>query len=233
MKLLRMLATFAAVAAAAGGTAENVKADVAVDVATQCAACHQLQPGDKADLEARAMRKGPPLYYAGNKFRKEWLVRWLQKPVRIRDAGDFPPHHVKTTDHGDVVDPATLNDHPALDAATAQRFAEWLMALTSKAELIKAESYTPGRVSKRMGAMNFTKFKGCGACHQDAADKGGLSGPELYTAWQRLQPGFIASYIRNPVAWEPVSLMPVKHLQTKQIDQIVDYLHVLSEEGKQ
>lgn len=233
MKLLRLLIAFTTAVAASVYTMESAYADIATDAVTQCAGCHQLQPGDRTDLKARAQRKGPPLYYAGNKFHKEWLVSWLQKPTRIRPAGDFPPDHVKTTEHGDVVDRTTLHEHLALDATNAQRFADWLMTLTARKELVAAESYKPGRVSKRMGAMNFRKFKGCGACHQDAEGKGGLSGPELYTAWQRMQTGFIASYIRNPAAWEPVSLMPVKHLQTKQINQIVDYLHVISKGAKQ
>lgn len=225
-----MLTAFAAVMAAAGSAAY---ADTAAEVASRCGACHQLQAPAKTSLKERAERKGPPLYYAGNKFRRQWLINWMQKPVRIRPAGDFPAAHVKTSAHGDVVDTQTLTAHPVLDAATAQRFADWLMTLTPKSALVAAEAYKPGHVSKRFGAMNFGKFKGCGACHEDAPKHGGLSGPELYSAWQRLQPGFIASYIRNPVAWEPFSLMPVKHLQSPQAYKLMDYLRVIGEEGKQ
>ena len=32
-----------------------------------------------------------------------------------------------------------------------------------------------------MAALNFSKFKGCIACHQDEEGNGGRSGPELYS----------------------------------------------------
>ena len=80
-----------------------------------------------------------------------------------------------------------------------------------------------------MGQMNFGKFKGCDACHQDAPGEGGLSGPELYTAWQRLQPAFIASYMGNPVAWDPHTLMPKGDLNAASVKKIADYLKVIGE----
>lgn len=229
----RLAAAFAAsLLAGTGYTAPAAHADTATEVAERCGGCHQLQAPSDSGLEARLERKAPPLYYAGNKFREEWLAQWLQNPSRIRPAGDFPPAHVKTTEDGDVVDPGTLIDHPAVDAATAERMAAWLMTLTPKQELIAAEAYEPGRISERMGAMDFVKFKGCGGCHRDTPEYGGLSGPELYTAWQRLQPEFIVSYIRDPLAWEPASLMPVKHLKTPQIHKLANYLRVIGEKEK-
>lgn len=228
MAMTRLPAALAAALLALPGPAPAA-ADTAEEVVARCGGCHQLQPPAENGLAARTGRKAPPLYYAGNKFREAWLVRWLQEPARIRPAGDFPPAHVKTGAEGDVVDPTTLSPHPALDEATAKRFAAWLMTLTPHDDLIAAESYEPGRISERMGAMDFVKFKGCGACHRDTPRYGGLSGPELYTAWQRLQPAFMVSYIRDPVAWEPASLMPVKHLKTPQIHKLVDYLRVIGE----
>ncbi len=203
--------------------------DTAADVASRCGGCHQLQQPSERGLDTRAERKGPALFYAGDKFREPWLVQWLQQPTRIRPAGDFPPAHVKSTADGDVVDPKTLSDHPSVDEATAKRFAAWLMTLKPLSKLLAADSYKPGRISERMGAMDFVKFKGCGGCHRDTPKYGGLSGPELYTAWQRLQPAFIESYIREPVTWEPASLMPVKHLKTPQIHKLMDYLRVIGE----
>jgi len=232
MKPIHIVMVLTVAIAGAGAQKVYAHGDVGASVALECGGCHQLKSSPKDGIEERAARKGPPLYFAGDKFRKEWLVQWLQHPERIRPAGDFPPNHVKTTAKGDVVDSGSLVVHPKLDAESAEDYADWLMTLRAKAALIAKESYKPGHVSKRMGVLNFTKFKGCGACHQDEEGYGGLSGPELYTAWKRLKPEFILSYIRDPVAWEPGSLMPAKHLQTKQIGQIVDYLRLIGEEGK-
>ena len=233
MRVNRLWATGAVVLLAGFGGVGAVQADTAQEVAERCGGCHRLQAPAEPTLAMRTGRKAPALFFAGNKFREGWLVRWLQNPKRIRPVSDFPPAHVTTTTEGDVVDPTTLIDHPALDAPTAERFAAHLLTLTPYDALLDKESYTPGRVSARMGEMDFVKFKGCGGCHRDTPEYGGLSGPELYTAWQRLQPEFIVSYIRNPVAWEPYSLMPVKHLRTPQIHKLADYLRVIGEEDRE
>lgn len=197
--------------------------------AQQCSSCHLLEQPAQPTLVSRSERAAPPLFYSGNKFRRAWLVSWLQDPRRLRPAGDFPPAHVHTVEGKDVIDASTLIEHPALAADDAEAVADWLMTLTPNQALIDAESgYTPGNVSPRMGAMDFVKFKGCGACHRDTPEYGGFSGPELYTAWERLQPEFIVSYIRNPTAWEPYSLMPNKALQDPQIHKLANYLKVIS-----
>lgn len=199
-------------------------------LAERCGGCHQLDPPADAALDARKQRKAPPLFYAGNKFRQEWLVSWLQNPTRIRPAGDYPPAHIKRGEKGDVVDEASFAPHPALNEEDAERAAESLAAKTPNADLIAAEAFEPVRISKRIGEMDFVKFKGCAACHKDTPKYGGVSGPELYTAWRRLQPEYITSYIRNPAAWEPRSLMPNLHLQTGAINKLASYLKLIGAE---
>lgn len=195
--------------------------------ARDCASCHQLSQDELAvDYSA------PPLFYAGNKYRRQWLQEWLETPYRLRPAGGFFADHVVTIDGVDSIDTASLESHMAVDSETAAELSDWLMSLTPKDELL-AESgdYQPGSVSPRMGAMDFVKFKGCGGCHRDTPEYGGLSGPELYTAWQRLQPQFIVSYIKNPRAWNENSAMPNRALNDGQIHKLADYLKTLTEEN--
>lgn len=216
-----------------GFSAGSFAAEPAEMVSEQCSGCHQIEGPANTDLQARRERAAPPLFFAGNKFREDWLVTWLQSPTRIRPAGDFSPAHTKTTADGDVVDESTLAEHPAVDAETATAMAAYLMTLRPKDDLIAAEaSYAPAPVPERLGAMDFVKFKGCGACHKDTPKYGGVSGPELYTAWHRLQPEFAVSYIRNPTAWEPNTLMPVKHLQDAPIHKLVNYLKTIGQTGE-
>ncbi|MCB1381049.1 MAG: c-type cytochrome [Alphaproteobacteria bacterium] len=204
--------------------------NVAATVASKCGACHQLTGPEDRSISTRDERKGPPLFYAGNKFRKDWLARWLVDPVRIRPAGDTPMKHARSTPEGDVIDESKLTEHPRLSPGEAAQVTDYLMTLKPNDKLIAAESYTEANVSPRMGAMDFVKFKGCGGCHMDTAKDGGVSGPELYTAWQRLQPEFIASYIRDPVAWEARSIMPNKHLADGPINKLVNYLRSVGAE---
>src|SRR5690606_4521113 len=87
--------------------------DGAAVAASQCGACHQMTGPAQDNIEARRQRAAPPLYYAGDKFREDWLVAWLQAPQRIRPTGDFAAVHVTSTAEGDVINSASLPDHPA------------------------------------------------------------------------------------------------------------------------
>lgn len=212
--------------------ASQGQAQAVPDIAQDCLSCHAIEETLEG-LEERMTRQAPPLHYAGNKFQQDWLVAWLQDPQRLRPAGDYPAVHTVTDGGEDTIDESTLIEHPALDAEQATVVADWLMTLKSRSELIAVEAedaYEPSNVNPRLGEMDFVKFKGCGGCHKDVPDYGGFSGPELYTAAQRLQPEYMISYIRNPQAWETYSLMPNKGLLTAPIHKLVDYLHILGEE---
>ena len=196
-----------------------------------CAACHNIDGPPAQTLKEAFARKGPNLAYAGNKYQQEWLVAWLQKPQRIRPAGMYYADHIKVGAKGDVIDPSTLADHVALSKDDAVAVAAELMKLHPHDDLIAKEKIEPGTITKQMGEMNFDKFWGCMACHQIEPEYGGLSGPEVYTAGQRLQPAFIASFIRDPHAWEPKTWMPNKEVSDAAIQKMVNYLEVLGKES--
>jgi len=198
---------------------------------TQCASCHNLTGPVAQTLEAAFAKKGPDLSYAGNKYRQEWLVSWLQKPERIRPAGMYYGNHIKPGAKGDEIDTSTLAPHVALSGVEATAIAAELIKLKPHDALISKEKIAPGTISKQMGEMNFDKFQGCMACHLIEPEYGGVSGPELYSAAKRLQPEFMASFIRNPQAWEPKTWMPNKEVSDGGIQKLVQYLEVLSKES--
>lgn len=195
-----------------------------------CSGCHNITGPAAQTLKDAFAKKGPDLFYAGNKYRQEWLVSWLQIPGRIRPAGMYYGDHIKAGAKSDQIDTEMLKDHVALPKADATRVAAELMQLKPHDDLIAREKIEPGTISKQMGEMAFDKFLGCMACHLIEPEFGGLSGPELYTAAKRLQPEFIASFIRSPQAWEPKSWMPNKHVSDGNIQKMVSYLQVLSKE---
>ncbi len=216
---------------AAAGAAPTVQAeDGAALLAQRCAACHRLAGPAPATLAELWARRGPDLFYAGNKYRADWIRAWLQKPTRIRPAGEFYADHVRRGEKGDAIDESTLQPHPVLNSSEAAAAAEALMRLKSHDELIAAEKIEPGTISRSMGEMTFDKFLGCMACHEIEPGFGGASGPELYTAARRLQPAFIASYIRSPQAWDPKIWMPNKKVNVANIQKLLHYLEVLANE---
>ena len=211
---------FSGAALAAGGILQG-----------ECSACHNITGPVAQTLKEAFAKKGPDLSYAGNKYRQEWIVSWLQKPSRIRPAGMYYGDHIKPGAKGDEIDASTLKDHVGLSKADATAVAAELMKLKPHDDLIAKEKIEPGSIIKQMGEMNFDKFWGCMACHLVEPEYGGLSGPEMYTAARRLQPEFIASFIRNPQAWEPKTWMPNKQVSEGSIQKFVQYLDLLSKES--
>ena len=197
---------------------------------SECASCHNISGPVSSTLKEAFAKKGPDLSYAGNKYRQEWIEDWLQKPTRIRPAGMYYGDHIKTGLKSDEIDPATLSNHVALSKSDATAIAVELMKFKTHDDLIAKEKIETGTITKQEGEMNFDKFWGCMACHLIETDYGGLSGPELYTAAKRLQPQFIASFIRNPQAWEPKTWMPNKGASDGFIQKMVRYFDVLSKE---
>lgn len=142
----------------------------------------------------------------------------------------FFADYVEVTDEGDLIDTARLPTHMRLSQQDAEDVADFLMTLKEHADLVTPGAYEPARIAKKLGEMNFVKFKGCAACHEIAPGVGGLSGPEVYTAFERLRPDWMVNYIRNPQAWDPRIFMPNRHLNDQDISKLIDYLRVLSEE---
>lgn len=197
---------------------------------SQCAACHDLKaPETEIGISERFGRLAPPLHFAGNKYNRDWLVDWLVAPEPVHPAGYFPQRRIVNHGEGDQLDADNPFDHPALSRDDAEGVATKLMSMTSKSALIEADNYQPGTVAMRMGVMDFRRFKGCDACHQDSITSGGLSGPVLYNAAQRLQPAYLSSYIQNPVAWDPNTVMPVLDMNEPAVHRLVHYLMMLEE----
>jgi len=197
---------------------------------SQCLSCHTISQKTPSTLKELWERKGPDFSSAGIKYKPEWIKKWLQKPVRIRPAGMFYGNHIKKGKKSDEVDSATLVKHPQLSEEQADQVTEVLMGLKQNQNLVKKGDYKPGSISITMGEMMFDKFKGCLACHQIEPGYGGLSGPEVYTAAKRLQEDYLISFMRDPQAWEPKSIMPNKNLKESDLQKLVHYLRALSKE---
>lgn len=197
----------------------------------QCGSCHAIDvaPADAFDPAIRSGRKGPALAHAGIKLRKEWVAQWLQEPTRIRPAGAFPPV-ATTTGPGnkDQIDESALAPHPSLSAEDAAAISEYLATLKADGDRLAGIEVKPTNLPKKMAALNFGKFKGCIACHRDGPDSGGVSGPELYTAWTRNTPEFLFAYIQAPSAWDKHTMMPGLALNDVEINKLLGYLKTIS-----
>lgn len=210
---------------------EATAADASSVLATQCAGCHALEPPSGADLDRLWQRKGPDLYYAGAKFNAAWLEAWLERPTRIRPGAELYAKYVQPGPEGDTLDATALPEHPALAAADAKAVAAALMTLEGPDGLVATGAFAGKPVPAAMGKMFFGKLRGCSSCHSIASGDGGLSGPELGNAGERLQADFIYSYIKDPQRIDPLVWMPRQELSEQDLQRLTGYLVQQTGEG--
>jgi cytochrome c553 len=195
-----MILTLTVAAAFVALMANDGRADAAAGKkafqAGKCDGCHYTEgPAKEKTIADQLAKKGPELWYAGSKFKKDWLNKWLQNPVPIR-----PLAYNSLTEKN-------KGDHPKLTAADAASMTDFLMNLTSKdvaAGVVQAKKNPKGN-------QIFTQKMPCGGCHQ-YRDKGrvlgGLNGPALTDAGGRLNPDWILAYLQKPAVFKPVKAMP-------------------------
>ena len=163
--------------------------------AKQCPACHYTEgPAKEKSIADQLAKKGPELWYAGSKFQKAWLAKWLQDPKPIR-----PLQYNSLTEKNP-------GNHDKLAAGDAAAVTDFLMTLTSKE--VESGVITPKKNPK--GRLIFIKKMPCSGCHQFPGKKftGGMSGPSLVGAGERLNPDWIFAYLKNTKNFKPVRMMP-------------------------
>lgn len=183
----------------------NVPPSVLADVAggkalfekQGCGNCHYTQgPAREKTIEDQLAKKGPELWYAGSKFNQPWLTAWLAEPKPIR-----------LLKYNSLAD-KNPDNHPVLSLSDAAQMSDFLMSLTTdvvKTGVIKPRSHPKGK-------LIFKKKMPCAGCHQYVDRKkilGGLSGPSLVGAGERLNPDWIYAYLANPKFFKPVRMMPI------------------------
>lgn len=207
----------------------SAAAAFAQDPLASCASCHALSRPTTADLDRLLTRKGPDLYYAGLKFKRDWLVRWLQNPTVLRPGGIMYSQNVQAGAPGtpDTIDTTRIPAHPKLSASEANAAADALMSLGGFSDLVQKGAFKQEPSNAMMAALLFNKLRGCASCHSAKEGSGGLSGPELYTAGDRLQPDYIVEYIRDPQKFDPHIWMPRLELNDRDVQNLASFLTTL------
>jgi mono/diheme cytochrome c family protein len=229
MRLKNLIAALAAGSAVLAASGAARAADL---LNQQCVACHAITKPANASLERLWERKGPDLYYAGNKFNKPWLVNWLQNPTTLRAAGVMYAKAVKpSADKSvDTVDAAQVPAHPKLSAADAAIAADLLMAL--KADGLVTPGAFKGEPGGSMAPMLFSKLRGCTSCHAAKPGDKPTSAPEMYSAGERLQQDFVHAYISNPQKLDAHTWMPSLGLTEADVQKLTAYIITLKTEKK-
>lgn len=218
---MRRVFILAGVLALAAAT--PVAAQVPAELAAQCGGCHALEKPAAPTVDRLWTRKGPDLWYAGAKFNRDWLERWLQKPTVIRPGGVLWFKYARPGDPRDTLDAAAVPPHPAIEAAAAAKLADALMTLKGDGAVTGGAFRAEG-ANLTMGKLAFGKLRGCVACHQDKPGQGGVSGPQLYDAGERLQPDYVHAYVKDPQAFDRFVWMPRLGLSEPDLQRLTAYI---------
>ena len=222
LKILISLIVFALFfSAGISNSIADEKEGKAIIESKKCGSCHKMQgPPDKTIAEV-LKRKAPDLFYAGSKFKKEWLEKFLQKPTIIRPAGTVYVNNIKMGEKKDEIGeikPCASN----VSAKEAHEVREYLMTLkepTMKTGVIVDESFP-----KAKEKVLFGQKEGCSGCHRDKQDSGGTSCPTLYNAGERLNPDWIFDFLKNPQKYDPKIWMPRRELSDEDFMLLAKFL---------
>ena len=189
-----------------------------------CSECHRLSKDGNE-------KSGPDLFYAGNKFQASWLKQYLQNPVIIRSAGGTgDPDFLKGIE-------ANIQKHPVLSKKDAGQITQELMAITLldlPEEVDRLELLTKGQKAKIK--YQFERTFSCISCHQSlnlaGKVRGGISGPSLVNAGNRLQARWVASWLKSPKTYSNKSRMPIYKLKDEARLRLTQFIATLKNENK-
>jgi hypothetical protein len=190
----------------------------------KCSECHRLSKDG-------TRKSGPDLFYAGNKFQASWLEQYLQTPTTIRSTGG-------TRDPGFLKGvPESIQKHPVLSKKDAGLITQELMAITLfdlPEEINHLEPLTKGQKAKIK--YQFERTFSCISCHQSLnlarKVRGGISGPSLVNAGNRLQARWVANWLKSPAMFLDKSRMPVYKMEDVTRLQLSQFIMTLKNENK-
>jgi cytochrome c551/c552 len=190
-----------------------------------CRQCHRFSAEDVPPAE-----NAPDLHYAGNKFQPAWLLQFLQKPVVIRKTRVTSDHKLF------IVDGENNKPHPSLDPQAAKRMVEYLsgLKLPGFAEgVVDTEPLSKGTRIKVK--ILFERNYSCIACHEGinlaGKPRGGISGPSLASAGNRLNADWLFNYLQTPEKFVEKRRMPRYQLDDETLGLLTRYLMSLQFQG--
>jgi mono/diheme cytochrome c family protein len=210
---LRVVVSVVGVAAVCGSGIATAADSGEKTVKSLCVQCHCIE-GKPAP---RRTKKAPDLIWAGNKYRHDWLVRWLQNPeFKHYPVGyDFRPERKKR--------------HVSLPADQAKAVAKFLAE--RKDVRIKAGVMKPGTPEQLARGEKLYREHGCQNCHLTPANTpkgyvGGTSSTSLLKLNERLHPDWVYRFNQNPDDFEPDSgaYIPKPPLPDEDIYAITAYM---------
>ena len=199
------------------GTVFPVWAELEEIGANGCRGCHRLSSKEKQS------NKGPDLFYAGDKFYKNWLNKFLQSPTVIREVNVFSESDFLSKKY------KASNPHVALAKKEVERVVNFLMTLRlPNLEVGKVNKEPLSKDERARTKILFERTFGCISCHRTlnlvGKLRGGVSGPSLVNSGLRLKPDWIFHWLKTPQKFMYEGRMPVFDLDDETTIRITKYI---------
>lgn len=169
-----------------------------------CLGCHVNS------LYERPKRIAPVLTNVGKKVSREWIKKWIKKPIDYLPKTKMPNFLLKDEE----IDLAAAY---LLSLANGERISEPKV----KEKLNDKSAIESGR--------KLVNQLGCTGCHT-INDKGGDFGPDLSDIAGKTYPEFLFFWIKDPKVHQPEAPMPNLRVPEKEIIDIVAYLSTLKKD---
>ena len=182
-----------------------------------CRECHRFSSEEKES------NKGPDLFYAGDKFYNNWLYKFLQSPMVIREVNVFSGSNL-LREESKAIDP-----HVALKEEESERVANFLMTLRlPNLELEKVNEEPLSKGESARAKVLFERTFGCISCHRAlnlvGKVRGGVSGPSLINSGERLKPDWVFHWLKTPQQFMHEGRMPVYDMNEETTVLITKYI---------
>ncbi len=207
--VLGLLIVFALPATLFADTGETI-------VQNQCTSCHRFtgEPKSKFELE------GPDLMWAGNKYQRPWLIRWLTG----KEANLYPNGYRWDRSREQIKHPV-LSEADANDVA--DHFEKTYLDPRIKKSFVDLSTFT--KREAEFGADIYKEFS-CLGCHQIKEDGKLIGGPisvDLFDAGNRYTLDWWSRFAENPQDFTPHSGEYLADLSPLGARYIIGYLMTL------
>ena len=183
----------------------------------ECRNCHRFS------LNEKYSKKGPDLFYAGNKYYQIWLENFLQSPAVIRElAYSLQP--------GLLGKKNKINwSHIFLTKGESKRVSKFLMTLLIPGlEMGKVDKKKLSKGERNQGKILFERNFGCISCHRAlnlvGKVRGGVSGASMVNSGLRLNPDWVFNWLKNPKKFFSESGMPLYDLNEETAVLVTKYI---------
>ncbi len=194
-------------------------------VSLNCVGCHRLQGINRPEM------LGPDLTNIGMKASREWIYKWLKEPRTVNDSnGNTTVNGYDSEDSPPRMPQFRLSD-PELRALSG-----YLSTLQSKSfkpyhvdpRVVAAWSKRPDLVDQ--GELRFRQMF-CSTCHSFAVTRagetsliGGDIGPELTKVGSKVNPDWLAGWLKDPQSYLPHSKMPRYQWTDEDLYKVTQYV---------